>query len=747
MDKEQELIDQIKKLLDNGDNSYDEIINLTTQLTSTDDNNIRFTVDAGLINRLGIELVAKQVTAVTELIKNAYDADATIVELLFKDTDAEGGKLLIRDNGLGMTKDQLIKGFMRIATADKWDNPFSLRYSRKRAGRKGIGRFSAQRLGTALTVITQTKETDTALQVTIDWNKFTGGKTINEISNEIKEIPKKKEEGTDLIIHDLRGSWTDAAIKRVFRYVFDLQQPFPLSAKQERIDVGFKTKILKQIGDIPPSTIADQEQMIDNYALAIISGYVDIQGNAYFSVDSDKLEIKEYDNILNQKYKSLSDVYFRAKYFIYSNEFMPRMMLNSIKDLAKEIGGMRVYRNGFRVMPYGQPPNDWLGLDKRDPKYPMGNANIFGFVEISDTGNNTFEEVTSREGLIENNAFNELRDFVSVGLMSGAARINSYRKPKENEQSLKNTILEDDNSTQKIVKTIKNITENLDVKTEKEKDFLEEQANELIESFNELKESHNKSLKQINMLRVLAALGLAIGEFTHEIRQPLEGLNANIEILNQTLSDAKGRNALERIKKLVETLKHYTFYFDKSVSQNVSRELKIIDLRIVVNEFLKTIENDLLRTKIEILPDIKGIDLHTCPMHPSEWSSILYNLYSNSKKAIIRAATNGKIKINVIRQKDELIIIDFSDNGEGIPTENKNKIFDEFFTTYQPIGYNNTPENDLVGSGLGLKIVRDIIIGYNGKIFVSEPEQDYKTCIRIEIPQATKQEIKDYGIN
>ena len=131
-------------------------------------NNIGFTIDAGLIQRLGFELVGRAETAVSELIKNSYDADATVVEVDFINTDDTGGVLIIKDNGLGMTKAQLIDGFLRISSTDKVHNPISSKYHRRKAGRKGIGRFSTQRLGSRLTVITQTKDNSFALKLTID---------------------------------------------------------------------------------------------------------------------------------------------------------------------------------------------------------------------------------------------------------------------------------------------------------------------------------------------------------------------------------------------------------------------------------------------------------------------------------------------------------------------------------------------------------------------------------------------------
>jgi len=80
---------------------YLNIIDLDEEI-DIEDNNLSFSVDAGIINRLGLELVGRSETAVSELIKNSYDADATTVKVLFKNTNKEGGTLVIEDNGEGM---------------------------------------------------------------------------------------------------------------------------------------------------------------------------------------------------------------------------------------------------------------------------------------------------------------------------------------------------------------------------------------------------------------------------------------------------------------------------------------------------------------------------------------------------------------------------------------------------------------------------------------------------------------------
>lgn len=192
---------------------------------------IGFTVDAGLIDRLGRELVGRAETAVSELVKNSYDADATEVKVTFIDSDIIGGSLVIEDNGVGMNEFQLEQGFMRISSTDKVHHPVSEKYGRTKAGKKGIGRFATQRLGSRLTIISQTKESDSAIRIVIKWDKYKIDQDITSISFPLEFIEKQKDEGTVLRIDGLKDVWSEPAIKRIFRYVSELLQPNYLSEK------------------------------------------------------------------------------------------------------------------------------------------------------------------------------------------------------------------------------------------------------------------------------------------------------------------------------------------------------------------------------------------------------------------------------------------------------------------------------------------------------------------------------------
>lgn len=161
----------MKALLDNVALDYDKVLETAVKITEKDNNNIRFSVDANLVRRLGEQLVAKKTTAVSELVKNAYDADSTLVNVYFELNEANP-RIVIFDDGTGMSKEDIINGFMRISTSEKEDNSVSERYQRLRAGRKGIGRFSTQRLGNYLKIITKQENEELGYLIEINWQQF-----------------------------------------------------------------------------------------------------------------------------------------------------------------------------------------------------------------------------------------------------------------------------------------------------------------------------------------------------------------------------------------------------------------------------------------------------------------------------------------------------------------------------------------------------------------------------------------------
>ena len=760
LELKKKLSEEIQK--ENSDNNI--ILSLSNDISKLDESEIRFSVDAGIINRLGKELVGRHETAVSELVKNAYDADTLEVKLTFENAWQIGGTLHIDDNGLGMTRDQLINGFMRLSSSDKIHNPISERYNRTRAGRKGIGRFATQRLGNKLTIVTQTLDAAEAIKITIDWDKFETDKDLLSITNQIELVPKTKEEGTDLIIEGLREGWSDPMIKRVFRYTSELLQPFPLSKKRKKeektkSDPGFKSSYFRKDGEVV-TPIVDEEEAIFKHSLAEIEGYVMDDGQGCWALKSEKLNFKQEVFLIGNNDKDREDVeskfnqikgaHFKTYYFIYDPTLFAPGTFTFIRNLAYEKAGIRLYRNGFRVLPYGEEKDDWLALDKSSTRAivlgPHQNICFFGFVEIEDLEGQQFEETSSREGLIENEALKELVLFVYRSIISAVQKVSELRGRKA-------TAAQKDYKRQD-----KSASAKVDNAVSKMKDFFEEGGNdnsdgqsdnsskskekfkEAFQEFEEAREEEKKEnqllIDENNMLRILAGLGLVIGEFVHEVKRFLPGFDADIKFLLEAVKDYK--EALERVDLLDENVRaftSYTSYFNKAISRNVLRELEPIELRDVVRDFERVIETDIKRSKIKFHKHIfEGYDLFTIPMHPSEWASILFNLYTNSKKAIKRNKKVGEIQIKCGKEND-LVYLEFSDNGDGILKENEDYIFDAFYTTTSAANHSADDADSLMGTGLGLKIVKDIIEAYGGSIYVSTPTDGFRTTLRIEIPK------------
>jgi hypothetical protein len=329
----------LNALLAREQTDFDEVLRLAGEIAKKDTDMVRFTADAAVIRRLGRELVAKQETALAELVKNAYDADATyaVVRFIDPNSDTEPNRdralLEIVDDGNGMTRQQLVDGFMRLASDDKVKNPVSPTFHRLRAGRKGIGRFAAERLGSRLTVVTQTRASRKALSITIDWSQFLQGSELNSIASRLIEVEKTTDHGTQLRIEGLNDRWSDPQIQRVFRYVSGLLQPFAVHQARKLVaaDPGFEVRFERANGKlVTPQTIADAQSQIHEKALAEISARIDAAGRATWSMECKRFSVFVPDEPIGldrNKPAPLAharNTALKAYYYIFLAEFLGR---------------------------------------------------------------------------------------------------------------------------------------------------------------------------------------------------------------------------------------------------------------------------------------------------------------------------------------------------------------------------------------------------------------------------------------
>lgn len=216
------------------------------ELTPMSDHKIRFSVDTHLFRELGELLVGRESTALIELVKNAYDADATEVTVYGEALDdPERGLIRITDNGVGMTPDTFERGFLRIAGRLKGEGSRrSKRYGRRYTGAKGVGRLAAHKLARELDVVsnpgleayqgTVTSQKRSGVAGSIKWDRVESAETLDKIAddavvvNEIAlEVPTK--EGTTLTLTHLRRKWSKSQLGRFLLEVEALQAPSIIS--------------------------------------------------------------------------------------------------------------------------------------------------------------------------------------------------------------------------------------------------------------------------------------------------------------------------------------------------------------------------------------------------------------------------------------------------------------------------------------------------------------------------------------
>lgn len=358
-------------------------------------------VGRGLINNDNI--------AIIELIKNSKDAQSDSVEIQFKNSiDDQGGQIIIADKGRGMSWEDIEFKWLNIAYSEKKNtvSPSGRAY----AGNKGIGRFSCDRLGAKLDLYTRKRGKDW-IKAEIDWSKFEvdeRDRDIAKIKITVQDIAVdqfKKEtslpssaSGTVLKITKLRNQWTRDKLvglkKELERFVIEPEETFAVNLKVEPDPAKLSGKIQNRIFE-----------KLDFRTTSIHASTQNAGKEIEISLRHDGQNI--FSVIERNPYAHLSSI--KASIY-YLNTPAKAFFTRTTGYRSVEFGSVFLFLNGFRVFPYGDEGNDWLAIDRRKQqghsRY-LGTRELVGFVEIEDDDGN-FEAVSSREGLVQNVAFDEL---------------------------------------------------------------------------------------------------------------------------------------------------------------------------------------------------------------------------------------------------------------------------------------------------------------------------------------------------
>ncbi|HVW08629.1 MAG TPA: ATP-binding protein [Tepidisphaeraceae bacterium] len=329
--------------------------------------NLTFSVDSALLSELGEKLVESAHIALVELIKNAYDADATRVSIVISPNAGQGTVIQIVDNGLGMTFRDVERYWMRVATTNKATNKASERYGRPRTGSKGIGRFSCRRLGNRLHMVTRAVADGERLEQTdviIDWQKFVPGADISTINCDgQRRLVAGGKPGTSLRIEGgSQNEWSKRG------YDFLKRQLAVLAANRGRKRVGFE----EDPGFEIRLEAADFNEVIVNLRDRLLTaGWGDLRlrvsatGEATCVLNAMKIGEKTITH--PERFPALASV--SATIGIMPGERIEMrdqevISKGTLKDILDEWGGVYVRYRGFRVYPYGEPGNDWLNIER-----------------------------------------------------------------------------------------------------------------------------------------------------------------------------------------------------------------------------------------------------------------------------------------------------------------------------------------------------------------------------------------------
>lgn len=383
--------------------------------------NLQFRVSTELKNILGRDLITSPDIAILELVKNSYDAHASKVEITFDDD-----YLSIADNGKGMSKQDLIDKWLFVAYSAKSDGSEDKLYRRKfkrhYAGAKGIGRMSCDRLARNLKLTTRSEDGDKTEVLDVDWQIFEKDKktefdTIDiphESSDAIPSFPLKSPSGTILEFRGLHDKWSHEDIKRLRKSLEKMINPFSGTDDDFRIEII--APLMKEEDEKAQSPYDKVNGVIENSiadVLKLKTTQVEsrIQNGIIHTSLTDRgilmYEIEEPNNFLKLESASVSLFFLNraAKY-----NFTSKMGVEPVN-----YGNVFLFRNGFRILPFGEFNDDSWGLNQRQQQgYNrfLGTRDLFGRVDVETDDVNLIKEVSSRDGgLIQTPASKQLLDY------------------------------------------------------------------------------------------------------------------------------------------------------------------------------------------------------------------------------------------------------------------------------------------------------------------------------------------------
>ncbi|WP_298514127.1 sensor histidine kinase [uncultured Kordia sp.] len=754
MKTENELKNEIKSLLEEEKINFQTFLELSSDLAKYDGDNLRFTTDSGALAHLGRDSIKDHTTAVLELVKNGYDADATNVEIEICIKENDKSYIRISDSGTGMTKEEVLKKWLRIGFSSKRIETTSKK-GRRKTGEKGIGRLSADRLGSSINLIT--KKEGEIFGLKINWNDFDKQGVdlhlipFEKINSPKINLPKYKGKvsstGTELIITGLRNEWKDSDLKRLYEELLILISPFRV-VKDFKITV--KTNLITEYkGEIKSKAHLEPEVEInvfydgvsdeiiytlkDKYKISDTSEKIITWKQLTQKQEGKKILLNDIkNNSISQSNPTCGPVMFDLMFYPRDKAMVKDsgFTLNQLKEYLSYNGGVKIYRDNISVKPYGfsgKDGEDWLNLGERQGQNPAGigrsdwmvkNNQMLGAIYISRDENIDLEDSAAREGLVHNEAYYDLRALVLSGLrLLELHRHKIHKDININEDKPKRP------SYKKILDNYKIQLDNL----KKELIGLKQKAKENNHSYvldastnidavlvqtKETEKTIEEVLDKNRTLGGLATIGISSAVFGHETQTSITQFKmANeeaIESLNEIPPDIKeALTELNSSKKHANQVAEWGAFALTRIKRD-KRTRKKIEVSSLLRKIILEVTPTFKASGIEISTDFKEVQAKTFPM---DIETVLINLLTNAYSACLNILKDRKVFLGLnsksVENKEGFEII-VSDSGLGVHDEFKEIIWEALYST------KTDDKGNVSGTGLGLTIVQSIVDDLEG---------------------------------
>ncbi|WP_081717540.1 sensor histidine kinase [Pseudomonas sp. LAIL14HWK12:I7] len=711
----------------------------------------------------------------------------------------KSAEIYIIDDGEGMTEEIIEKAWMTIGTDNKQQN-FLSKNNRVKSGAKGIGRFALDRLGDKCRVISKTESADKALLWKVDWTDFDkqglniDGVTASlrptrlslqqSIDNFLVVDDNRKtnfdnpETGTHIKILGVRDYWRYGGIEKVYSELESLVPPSEVGGFDVFV---FSRRYQGSFGQVLPNICDDFDYKLkasmDDSGLIKVSltrqeldgGLLpkELLGREFFKAERFNKRYLlgsafEYEKTIYELIPGLKDADASAHKTVGAFDFTLYFLKRTTNKKDIEIyrhkavdstsrkkwldynAGIRIYRDNFRVRPYGEMGKsswDWLGLGRRqaeDPssvrsgRWKVTPNNISGVVSISRISNFGLEDKSSREGIQENHAFSLFRSVMESLIKEFEQdRSNIFKEFWAYHQSIQAAPSDDDLSIKQeedAEKLAQKIYENIKQEAASSMGESETLALALLKEKAKTREFDDRledMKKENSLLRVFASSGVTIAAFTHELEslnfklgnrfEKLESLIKEFVLLNDfdrvNVKDHKSPyKRIEILRKDDERVKNWIKYSLRTIRKDKRKRVKIN-----IKPYLETLRdewnNTLDERQVKLTVDVPETSL-SMRAYEIDLDCIFNNLIINSADAFKRTGFSGVRNINIhARSGAANVVFTYTDSGPGLHPdilEPKN-IFKPTFTTKT----NSLGEE--TGTGLGMWLLEKTLDEYNGK--------------------------------